>query len=244
MARKRTPREQIFQLAASGLTQKQIAARLGVHARTIRKWKSGETKPDVSHARKLSNASERARQSAREYVNIEREDGSTRRVREKKRAVALPRDVPIPRAVRREIRDYRDGKWQPDYGYKLSDWLNYNVKGYSVADVAAFVRGLSRSAGKSRPYIQLVYLAPVEDTNVSGTPYLANKRYQRSGSMIRDLGGLDEAGIVRWVLDELDAPGRKAMFVAVAPSPTTENAATTRRRRRIWRARKEGSSKA
>lgn len=201
----------MLQLESAGLTQKEIASRLGVHARTIRKWKSGETAPAPERYSKLSRAASGARRRLAERIDVENADGEiVRTIPTRRREHKLPRNVPIPRAIRREIRDRERGGWT------LSDWINYDVRGWKLADVENFVRALYASSARERPYIQLVFLAPAEDTTISGTAYLTNKRMQRSGSGIRDLGGASEETLMRWVREHLGVSGRRSMYIAVA----------------------------
>ena len=219
MARRFSPRELVLQLQSAGYTQKEIARRAGVHPRTIRKWKSGETKPAPQRVEKLSRQASSARRRLADTIEITRDEKIVRKQSSRTRGHRLPRDVPIPRAIRQEIKNYRHGKWKKEYGYRLSDWINYDVRGWNVSDIVAFVRALYKTSARERPYVQVTFLAPVEDQSISGTPYLANKRMQRSGSGLRDLGGADVETVIRWVRDALDVKGRRPMYVAIARNP-------------------------
>lgn len=200
MARRASAHDLLLQLQARGLSQKKIADRLGVHPRTIRKWKSGETSPSDAHYAKAQRAASKARSENRALAR-----------RQTRGRQPIPRDVPIPSSERRTLRTYRGGKWTG--GYELSDWVNYNVRGWSNADVLDFIEALRERGAAMRMKIQLIYLAPVESPTDSGTPYSSTQ--QRSGSAITDVGGRDAAGLRQYFSKLIEGKRRRPLYVAV-----------------------------
>lgn len=84
-------------LLLSGATQKQVALKLGVSERTVRRWKNEDVKPLASNARNLTKSFKSARKT-KEHAP----------------------------AARRDLREYdQKGKWTGRY--RKSDWLNYDT---------------------------------------------------------------------------------------------------------------------
>jgi hypothetical protein len=135
-------------------TQKQLAAKIGVSERTIRRWLTGETEP-APHAF--------SRLSLQDEFKLVR-----RGVRYHTRKYAPHADPPeaqIPlRGERRALRSYdENGKWigakkdkhGNEYGGKTyeSDWVNYNVSALPVNEVFAILSKL-RNRGAT---IQVIF---------------------------------------------------------------------------------------
>jgi transcriptional regulator with XRE-family HTH domain len=210
MARKLSARELVQQVAAKGaktksgeyrpLTQKEIAKKIGVHERTIRKWIAGEKRQAAERASKLQRAASSARATNRALAR-----------RETKGRQPLPRDVPIPHAMRRDLRVYRAGKWTGEY--HESDWVNYDVKRWRVPDVLDFIEALRERGADLRMQIQLIYLAPKVASGDSGTPYSAE--LMRIGSPIVDVGGRNAPQLREFFSRRLEGKKRHPLFVAV-----------------------------
>lgn len=207
MARRYSPRALVLQLSSRGLTQAQIARKVGRSARTVRRWKSGDAEPSDDALRRLERA-------ARAY----REENRRAARRVSRGAQPIPRDVPIPKAERRQLKRYRGGK---DTGEcYASDWLNYNVRGYSVGDVIELIESLWDQGAHLRLQVQLIFSTRLDD-QIYWTESRKAKRRERStgrkraASVIQDLGGIDRSDVAAFVRKWLDGAGRVPLYVGV-----------------------------
>lgn len=200
MARKQSLRDQVLQLASLGLNQKEIGRRVGRSERTIRRWKRGDAVPTPDAARALARASTKARGELRKIAK-----------RETRGRQPIPRDVPIPRAERRTLRQYHAGKWTGKY-YK-SDWVNYNVAGWSIPETLDFIEALRERGEALRMQIQLIFSEPEQTSRDSGVPM--GSGLQRSGSPIVDVGGRDAQQLREFFAKRLEGPRRHPLYVAV-----------------------------
>lgn len=222
MARNRyTLAERIAQLAARGLTQFQIGARIGVSDRQVRRYKSGETRaPRASIERALVRESNRARAIIRQQA------GRATRHRQ-----PVPLDAPvIVRGERRILRKYRQGKpvevgrrrdGSRVYATYESSWVNYDVRGLSRAQIEGLIDSLRRKARGRSLVMQIVFDAPADDPlywprDAKSEARAERTGRQRGGSTLEDLSLMRDRSHVAVMYEKYLAPkGRRALYVAV-----------------------------
>jgi transcriptional regulator with XRE-family HTH domain len=211
MAKRRySTRDKIVALSQR-FTQAQIARKLRVSERTIRRWKNEGVEPSktkTASVAKLQSQFERERK--RVAQSLERDRAKHRGAPRLEKRVAV---LPIPE--RRAIRQYRGGKWTGKY--RESDWLNYDVSRLSFAEVHALVVAL-RDQGR---VVQLIYRIPKGGRyprDERGRPGRVVDKATKVGTPITDLSNLDDGDIqdfmLRFVHPEPSAKGNRFLIVA------------------------------
>lgn len=157
MSTRYTLREQLQQLATQH-TQREIAARLGVSERTVRRWKNEGVNPSADHREAVTvlrtEASRVRRQIIRQSERYADIDPTLKREIQKP-IKQLLRERPLP-ATRRKLRDSHIGyktvkrknkktgkreKVRRDvYTYRLSDYVMYDVRVLNQKEQIEFVR--------------------------------------------------------------------------------------------------------
>lgn len=177
-------------LLSTVYTQREIAARLGVSVRTVRRWKNEGVEP------------RRAPETlARETTNVHRQ---LRRAANKARA-PLPR-VPVPPKVRRVQRlDPSDPKLVRRIA---SDTVSYDVRNMSESDVRRVLRYL-RDTGR---IVRLIYKIPKGGTSLGGRDY--PKGGQASTDWEADFGDFENDDIDA-MMQNVYANSRRLMYIMV-----------------------------
>jgi hypothetical protein len=218
MARRRySTREKILALAQR-YTQREIAKRLNIGERTVRRWKNEGTEPSTpARAGRLQVSFER------EHKRVTQEQ--TRDARKHPGAVRLKRAKVLPRGMRRVLPVY-DAKGKKTRRHRESEWINYDTAKLSVEEIHAVLVEL-RDAGR---IVQLIYKIPKgsrypRDPH-TGRPGKVVKKSTRSGSPPLDLSNLDDGELMDFLLQYTDPePGpksRRIMFVAALDAKLRE----------------------
>jgi transcriptional regulator with XRE-family HTH domain len=140
-------------------TQKQLAARIGVGERTIRRWLTGTTEP-APHMIFARYALQDEFKSVRRAI----------RTRTKREAPnAHPPEVQIPLLGERRMLVQYDEHGKDTGGRYESDWVNYNVSALPVREVFDILQEL-RNRGAT---IQIIFKVP---------PYPGGNRWLSAGS--------------------------------------------------------------
>lgn len=210
MARIRySTREKILALAQR-YTQKEIAKRLNIGERTVRRWKNEGVEPATrERAGRLQRSFEREHKRVRQELerDIQRHPGAPRIERKVKA---------LPRGVRRALKVYERGRETGDY--RESEWLNYDVSKMLPREIHAILAAL-RDDGR---IVQLIYKIPKgsrypKDPR-TGRPGRVVKKSTRTGSPPLDLSNLDDGELMDFLLQYTDPePGpksRRIMYVA------------------------------
>jgi len=168
MAARYTLREQLQQLATQ-YTQRQIAERLGVSERTVRRWKNEGVQPSADHADAAAvarrDAAEVRKRIIRQSENFADVD-TTLKTSIKKPIKQLRKARPLP-ATRRKLRDemigYKQVKgrgknkgkvfYREVWTYRLSDYVMYDVRVLDQREQIEFIRAALQDGGS----VQLVF---------------------------------------------------------------------------------------
>lgn len=196
------------------LTNAEIARRLGVHKRTVQRWRNDGAQPSARSRKAV-------RRLTREYereVKTLRKDATRDRKRHPKAMKA--RQLPeVVRGTRRKIKE-RDRKGRATGRMVESSWINYSVAGWSFARVLKLLEALRR-AGRA---VQLIYELPAGARYPVGrngkAPGLKASRKTRSASAITALWTVpDQASLASWLMQTMPMePGSKSLkmlYVAV-----------------------------
>lgn len=187
------------------VTQKEIAARLGVNDRTIRKWLSGERKtPAAPLDKKINREVARVRRSLEQYTERDvKKTGGSVPPRSRGRD-ALP---VLPQGSRRELVTRRGPRKGETYS---SDWMNYNIARMDRDDI----EGLIRFYMHQGQAMQLIYRAPVDSKDSGRVVKSADGKplYKRCGS---DIETFQFTSPARFLADILDRNGVKPLYLAV-----------------------------
>lgn len=177
-------------LLSTVYTQKEIAARLRVSVRTVRRWKNEGVEP-----RKPPES------LTRETANVHRQ---LRRAANKARA-PLPR-VPVPPKVARVQRlDPADPKLQRRIA---SDTVSYDVRNMTESDIRRVLRYL-RDTDR---IIRMIYKIPRGGTSLGGRDY--PKGGQASTDWEADYGEFSNADI-DGLLSQVFANSRRLLYIMV-----------------------------
>jgi transposase len=193
-------------------TQKEIAKRLGVSERTIRRWKNEEKRsPRARAAVRPSVTVERllTRESNRERRRIVSHDERLARGRQ-----PVPKQLDVtPIGERRALRNYRQGKW--DGTYRESAWINYDVSGLKMNTMLAMLRTY---IGEDLS-VQFIFRAALDEPGISGRVIKdasGRPAYMRAASAPEYMGDIEDESQLADMLDEnFNRPGRRAMYIAV-----------------------------
>jgi transcriptional regulator with XRE-family HTH domain len=189
---RRTVRDKVA-LLATRYTQKQIAEKLGVSTRTVRRWKNENVQPArVQTEAKLRSLAASVRK--------------TLQAQARKARAPLP-NVPVPPKARRVLRlDPSDPKLVRRID---SDTVSYDVRGMSMQDIRAILRWLR---DRDR-IVRVIYKIPKGGTSLGGRDYL--KGGQSSTEWEADFGMFTDDEIDAWMGD-LFAGHRRMLYIMVA----------------------------
>ncbi len=210
MARSRfSTREKILALSQR-YTQKEIAKRLGIGERTVRRWKNENVEPSTkARAKRLQQDFEREhKRTAQELRRDAVKHPGAPRLEKRLRA--------LPRGTRRALKVYAKGR--ETGAFRESEWLNYDTSKMSVREVHALLAALRDDSR----VVQLIYRIPKGSRYPrdprTGKPGKVVKKSTRTGSPILDLSNLDDGELMDFLLQYMDAePGpksRRVVYVA------------------------------
>ena len=200
------------------VTQREIAAQLGISVRTLQRAKKGETK--------LAASPRAAKVLARESAKENRSRSSKASADRKKHPTALKLDrrkIPaVPKVTRRKLNKY---EFDPKIGRRIetgkreSDWANYDVRGWNFREIAELVFQAWR---EGHPF-QFIYEVPrggktlTYDGRETGT--IAKKTERTATAPINPGAFDDEAEIVdflnNYIALELSARARRMLYISV-----------------------------
>jgi transcriptional regulator with XRE-family HTH domain len=196
MARRRySLRDKLVTLSQTQ-TQKQIAKKLRVSDRTIRRWKNEGVEP-ASYLKRIERVQDRLQDEfEREHKRVEKSLRDDRR--KHPNAPKIERKVKIlPPAARRELKVYEAGR---DTGRtKSSDWINYDVAALNIKEIFEIVRAL-RDEGR---IVQLIYRIPKGaryPRDARGRPGKVVSKSTRSGTPPLDLSNLDDGELMDFLM--------------------------------------------
>jgi transcriptional regulator with XRE-family HTH domain len=198
------------------IRSREIAKRLGVSERTVRRWKSGESKPREDNRAKLQRvfrseaASVRAAQ-ARDHA--------------KHRKSVAPEKLPIVlRGTRRMLKerriDRKTGRMVETGREVESSWVNYSVRGFNLRELHALLIPLWK-AGR---VVQLIYEIPRGARYPVGkdgkAPGLTTRKKTRTATEPEALWLMrSEEELLQWLMQYVSPePGPKSLrplFLAV-----------------------------
>lgn len=180
-------------LLATRYTQKQIAEKLGVSVRTVRRWKNENVQP--------------ARPETLEAIRKTAETVRRTLAREARKARApLPKVAVPPKTARIQRLDPTDPKLVRRID---SDTVSYDVRGMSMQDIRAILRWLR---DRDR-IVRVIYKIPKGGTSLGGRDYL--KGGQSSTEWEADFGMFTDDEIDAW-MGELFAGHRRMLYIMVA----------------------------
>lgn len=159
-------------------TQKELAQKLGVSDRTIRRWKSGEAAPSAVHEAIIRKAAGAVRRKAvRGFPQIE--------------------NFPAMQGHRRELIQwgYRNGKAYDTGKRELSDWVNYDVSAMPLQRIYDFIYQWSRTN-----QVQIIYeIRHGIDARVGRKPDGYYADHQHASTVVRDRRDDTYEEIVEWI---------------------------------------------
>jgi len=190
--RRYTVRDRVA-LLATRYTQKQIAEKLGVSVRTVRRWKNeGVTPHSVQAQAKLRSLATSVRK--------------TLQTQARKARAPLPQ-VPVPPKARRVLRlDPSDPKLVRRID---SDTVSYDVRKMSEDDIRAILQWLR---DRDR-IVRAIYKIPKGGTSLGGRDY--PKGGQSSTDWEADFGMFTDAEIDKW-MGSMFAFKRSMLYIMVA----------------------------
>lgn len=182
-------------------TQADIAGKLGVSTRTIRRWKNEGVRPAEYRPEILAAEKRLQREFERERKRVAAEAGRDRRAHPN--APRLEKKLRVlPEGHRRQLKVYERGR---DTGRtRSSEWINYDVRAWNVREIFDVVKAL-RDEGR---IIQLVYKIPKGaryPRDARGRPGKVVTKTTRTGSPPLDLSNLDDGELMDFLLQYVDA---------------------------------------
>lgn len=196
-------------------TQKEVAKKLGVSERTIRRWKNENVQPCRGYEKKLTVAASRERRSLREKAE--------------RQGFKQP-DVPVPLPARRQTRiDPRDPKKERRIP---SDTVIYNVEKARLSDVLALLQSYRKTGSAFRVIYQL---KPGVDSSVpggmdKGERKKALRRHQSTAWEFIDQRRFESADGFLDYLNEILEIGKAAHVVFTDPKHKGRDNARTQKR--------------
>lgn len=159
-------------------TQKELAAKLGVSERTIRRWKTGEATPSVERQKSIRQAASVARRKAT------------------RRAPQL-QSFPAIQGHRRELIqwEYKNGRAVDSGRRELSDWVNYDVSAMPLQKIYDFIYIWSRTN-----QVQIIYEIRHGTDEKRGRKYKGYYAdHQHASTVVRDRRDDSYDAIIHWV---------------------------------------------
>lgn len=224
MATRRLPLPDALVLAAKRYTQRELAERLGVHPRTLRKWKHGDNVPTAEHARAIGRVA--AEESRRIKAAMQRDHA---RHPKGLPPAELP-PVEVSRQLLKRYRFHADTGRLEDAGERYeSHWANYDVRGWSIKAIHALLaRAWKLGAGAVQFILRVppgTFLTVSDGMPVSRGATGGMRRVQKwtrtATPPINLRGAPDEAALLDLLLrfiPQVRAPGARApemLYLAV-----------------------------
>jgi transcriptional regulator with XRE-family HTH domain len=198
---------------AQKYTQAQIAERIGVSTRTIRRWKNEGVEPNKYRPQSVAAA---------HNLRIEFEREHKRVVTAQRRDAVKHPGTPqleksltvLPEGKRRLLNEYKGGKKTKR---KIdSGWINYNVSKLPVNDMLKTLIAL-RDAGQ---YVQFIYRIPKGGRSANGRK--AGSKPVRTGTPPIDISGMTNGDLAALLGDyqglERGPKSNRVLYIGATPA--------------------------